>query len=118
MELWAVFSAVQTFSYSIEETQGAGVVRLIILCDNKSVCDVLSSMKSDDDIMSKLICDLVEVIRGRINLRVCHIDGVRNPADWLTKGAEALLEFRRRFPIKRLSLSPHLRLMCQTPTNM
>jgi len=101
MELVAVFSAVQISGKSYNTRSDGGKARMLIMCDNPSVCDTIWKMSSKDFIMNELLKNLLDELK-HIDLRVCHIDTKYNPADLLTKGSDRLLEFRSSFEVEKL----------------
>jgi hypothetical protein len=65
VELLAVLRAVQIILLETKSTSTSRPFRLIIMCDNKGVCDVVSSMKSDDLVLNLLLRDLQdELVKG------------------------------------------------------
>jgi len=101
MELLAVISAVQIVGKSIQSPQAARKIRLIVMCDNAAVCEILWKMSSSDILIVQLLKDMVMELTN-IDLRVCHISTQYNPADYLTKGSEKLHQFQQMFAVDGL----------------
>jgi len=101
MELVAVLSAVQIVRLDYQQLRRNEKVKVVIMCDNSSVCDTIWKMKSKDYIMNELLKNLLDELQ-LIDLRVCHIDTRYNPADLLTKGDDRLKEFRESWPVEKL----------------
>jgi len=101
MELLAVISAVKIVSGLLGATTRERKTRLIIMCDNAAVCEIVWKMSSSDILIVEMLKDLVIELTS-IDLRVCHISTNYNPADYLTKGAEKLREFQQCFGVDAL----------------
>jgi hypothetical protein len=100
MELLAVLSAVQIASDEIHTTTKQRK-KVLVLCDNASACEAVARMKVKDYVMIQLLKDLTEEMK-KIDLRVCHISGEFNPADWLTR-SDKIHEFPTRFNVRNIS---------------
>jgi hypothetical protein len=101
MELLAVLSAAQLLGGELQLGAVSMKKRLVIMCDNSSVCEAIGKLKTDDFIMKELLKDLTEELRY-LDIRVCHISGEYNPADWLTR-SDKLEEFPRRFDVDSIT---------------
>jgi len=114
MELLAVVSAVQIISNNIQIVAAGRKTRVVIMCDNAAVCESVYKMSSSDIIMIELLKDLILSLEN-IDLRVCHISTDYNPADYLTKGKQKLMQFQRLFTVdtifqfEPLALDRHLK---------
>lgn len=100
MELLAIVSAIQIIGAECAMRNESNKKRIVVMCDNSSACDAIRKLKSGDYIMKQLLKDLTEELQF-IDLRVCHISGEFNPADWLTR-AEKSVNFAQHFSVKAI----------------
>jgi len=100
MEMLTVLAAVQIVNADLPSNE-ATKFRLVVMCDNASVCDDIWKLKAGSYIANALMKDLVDELKS-IDIRVCHINTRKNPADLLTKGADMLEEFKASFPVDEM----------------